>query len=50
VAPVAATVRGGIETQANGATSSAYHVRLRLAREAAAAGPSTVTYVVSTLN
>ena len=48
---VRATVKGrGTETQANGATSSAYDVRLRLARETAAAGPSAVTYVVSTVN
>jgi hypothetical protein len=48
---IRATVSGrGTETQANGATSSAYDVRLRLARETAAAGPSAVTYVVSTLN
>ena len=52
VAPaLRATVQGrGAQTQANGATSSAYDVRLRVARETAAAGPSAVTYVISTLN
>lgn len=49
--PVRAAVRGhGIQTQPNGAAVSAYDVRLRLARNAAASGPSAVTYIVSTLN
>ncbi|HET7234383.1 MAG TPA: hypothetical protein VFJ16_30495 [Longimicrobium sp.] len=49
--PVRGAVRGhGTQTQPNGATVSAYDVRLRLAREAAASGPSAVTYVISTLN
>jgi hypothetical protein len=49
--PVCAAVRGrGAETQANGATVSAWDVRLRLARQTAASGPAAVTYVISTLN
>lgn len=40
----------GARTQPNGATVSAWDVRLRLAREAAASGPTAVTYIVSTLN
>ncbi|HEU4557318.1 MAG TPA: hypothetical protein VFS20_05690 [Longimicrobium sp.] len=48
---VRASVQGrGAQTRANGATSSAYDVRLRVARATAAAGPAAVTYVISTLN
>jgi len=49
--PVHGAVRGhGMRTQPNGASASTYDVRLRMAKHDAASGPSSVTYIVSTLN